>query len=145
MKFLLKPLDKWFVTQPFGANPQIYSRFGMKGHDGIDLRTRFIDSPLGHRPVMAAADGWCEVRMDGASGYGNHVRIHHPDGSLTIYGHLLKPYVWQKEIVKAGQKIGLSDNSGFSTGAHLHFELRLPDCDIRNGYFGAVDPLPFIK
>jgi murein DD-endopeptidase MepM/ murein hydrolase activator NlpD len=116
----------------------------LKGHDGIDCRTRFVDSPLGHRYITAAADGECEVRLDGASGYGNHVRIHHPDGSLTIYGHLDKAYVWNKEKVLAGQRIGLSDNSGFSSGPHLHFEYRPPNCDVHNGYAGAVDPLPFM-
>ena len=125
-------------------NPQIYARFGMKGHDGIDLRTRFLDSPLGHRYVTAAGDGICEVRLDGASGYGNHVRIHHSDGSMTIYGHLAKAYVYQKQVVKAGQRIGLSGNTGFSSGPHLHFEYRPAGCDVNNGYFGAVDPLPFI-
>lgn len=141
---LLKPLDKWEITQGFGMNPQIYARFNMKGHDGIDLRVKFLDSPLGRRYVTAAAEGWCEVRLDGASGYGNHVRIHHPDGSLTIYGHLTKPTVFHKQVVKAGERIGLSGNTGFSTGAHLHFEYRPANCDVNNGYFGAVDPLPFI-
>jgi len=141
---LFKPLDKWFITQPFGVNPKIYAQFGLKGHDGIDLRTRWIDSPLGHRYVTASFDGWCEVRLDGASGYGNHVRIHHPDGSLTIYGHLSKVYVYQKQIVRAGQRIGLTGNSGFSTGPHLHFEYRPANCNINNGYFGAVDPTLYL-
>ena len=138
------PLDKVFITQGFGENPKMYARFGMKGHNGIDLRTRYIDSPLAHRYVTAAADGWCEVRLDGSSGYGNHVRIHHPDGSMTIYGHLTKPYVYSKEVVKTGQRIGLTGNSGFSTGPHLHFEYRDNSASPQNGYFGAVDPLPFL-
>lgn len=138
------PIDKVFVTQKFGENPQVYARFGMKGHDGIDLRTRFINSPLGRRYITAALEGWCEVRLDGASGYGNHVRIHHPDGSLTIYGHLTKAYVWNKQVVKAGDRIGLSGNSGFSSGPHLHFEYRPPNADPNNGFAGAVDPLPFM-
>lgn len=144
MSKLLWPLDKIFITQPFGVNAAIYARFGMKGHDGIDLRTRFIDSPLCHRIVRSADAGWCEVRLDGASGYGNHVRIHHADGSLTIYGHLSSVNVYQKQIVVAGQQIGITGNSGFSSGPHLHFEYRPPNCNVNNGFCGAVDPIPFL-
>lgn len=140
---LLKSLDKWVITQGFGMNPKTYARFGLKGHNGIDLRTRFFDSPLGRRYVTAALGGWCEVRLDGSSGYGNHVRIHHADNSMTIYGHLTKSYVYNKQIVKAGERIGLSGNTGFSSGPHLHFEYR-PGIILNNGYAGAVDPLPFI-
>lgn len=138
------PIDKIFITQSFGVNPSIYARFGLKGHDGIDLRTRFLDSPLGRRIVMASADGWCEVRLNGASGYGNHVRIHHSDGSITIYGHLSKVDVFQKQIVKQGQRIGITGSSGFSSGPHLHFEYRPPNCDVKNGYAGAINPIPLL-
>ena len=144
MQKLSWPLDKVHITQVFGDNPQIYAKFGLKGHDGIDLRTRFIDSPLGRRYVTAAQDGTCEVRLDGASGYGNHIRIHGTDGSLTIYGHLTKSYVYSGQVVKRGDRIGLTGNTGFSSGPHLHFEYRPSNCDTQNGYAGAIDPLPLL-
>ena len=70
---LVWPLDKVVFTQLFGENHVHYARYGLKGHDGIDLRTRFLDSPLAHREAMAADDGWCEPRWD-KTGYGYHVR-----------------------------------------------------------------------
>lgn len=144
MPKLIWPLDKVFITQPFGANPQIYEQFHLKGHDGIDLRTRYIDSPLGHRFVMAAAAGVVEtVRFD-HSGYGTHIRIRHLDGSLTIYGHLFKVLKKVGDKVGAGEDIGITDNTGFSSGPHLHFEYRPANCDVNNGYAGAVDPRPFL-
>ncbi len=143
---LLKPIDKWFITQVFGVNPKMYAKYGLKAHNGIDLRTRFIDSPLGRRYVTAAAPGIVEVTRADAGGYGTHIRLRHPDGSMTIYGHLTKSYVSQKQVVKAGQRIGLTGNTGASTGPHLHFEYRPAgwEKNTKNGYFGAVDPIPFL-
>lgn len=143
--YLHKPLDKWVVTQAFGRNPQVYKQFGMAGHNGIDLRTRFADSPLGRRYVECAADGVVEtVRWD-TRGYGVHIRVRHEDGSLTIYGHLTKPYVQRGDKVKMTQRIGLTGNTGFSSGPHLHFEYRPAGWEQNksNGYAGAVDPIPF--
>jgi len=143
---LLKPLDKWYVTQPFGANPQIYAKYGLRGHDGIDLRTRFIDSPLAHRYVTAAHAGTVEVVRADAGGYGTHIRLRGEDGCMTIYGHLSKSYVSKGAKVVAGQRIGLTGNTGASTGPHLHFEYRPAgwEKNIKNGYAGAVDPMPFL-
>ena len=142
---LLKPIDRWVVTQEFGANPKVYKQFGLKGHNGIDLRTRFVDSPLGRRYVVAAHDGVVEtVRVD-IKGYGTHIRLRGKDGCLTIYGHLTKPYVQIGDKVKGGDRIGLTGNTGFSTAPHLHFEYRPAGWEkSKNGYAGAVDPLPFI-
>lgn len=65
---------------------------------------------------------------------------------MTIYGHLAKSYVSKGERVLAGQRIGLTDNTGDSTGSHLHFEYRPAgwEKNTGNGYAGAVDPLPFM-
>ena len=143
---LLHPLDKVVITQGFGLNPQIYKQFGLKGHDGLDYRTRFVDSPLGRRYVTAAADGVVEIVRADAAGYGTHIRLRHQDGSMTIYGHLTKSYVSKGDKVVAGQRIALSGNTGFSTAPHLHFEYRPAgwEKNTNNGYAGAVDPLPFI-
>ncbi len=144
MPKLIWPIDKVFITQGFGVNAKVYQKFGMKGHDGLDLRTRFIDSPLGRRYVRAAAGGVIEeIRYD-VTGYGIHIRQRLDDGSLLIYGHLTKPYVALKSRVKQGQLIGLTGNTGFSSAPHLHFELRLAPIDAKNGYAGAVDPRPYL-
>lgn len=144
---LIHPIDKVFITQAFGMNPKIYVQFKLKGHNGIDYRTRFVDSPLGRRYVVAAADGVVEVTRADAGGYGTHIRIRHSDGSMTIYGHLTKTYVSQKQKVKQGERIALTGNTGFSTAPHLHFEYRPAgwEKNTKNGFAGAVDPLAFIE
>lgn len=145
--YLYHPLDRVYITQSFGGNKSVYARFGLAGHNGTDYRVKFIDSPLGKRYCSAAADGIIEmVRDDGAKGYGLHIRIRHSDGSLTIYGHLSKPYVRQGAQIKAQEIIGLTGNSGFSSGAHLHFEYRPAgwEKNVKNGFAGAVDPTPFM-
>lgn len=137
------PLDKVFVTQKFGERPEVYKQFGLKAHNGVDFRTRFIDSPLGRRYVTACADGVIEeIRYD-IRGYGTHIRQRLVDGSLLIYGHLTKPYVGIKDKVIAGQRIALTGNTGFSSAPHLHLEWRPSPLKPDNGYAGAVDPLPF--
>lgn len=140
------PLDKVYITQNFGANPEAYKRYGLSGHNGIDLRTRFIDSPLGRRYVTAAADGTVETVRYDIDGYGIHVRLRHDDGSMTIYAHLTKPYVSKGQKVGVGARLGLSGNTGNSTGAHLHLEYRSPGWEQHrdNGYGGAVNPIGYM-
>ena len=58
-------------------------------------------------------------------GYGNVVMIDHGNGYLTVYGHLSQINVVPCQGVSAGSSIGLAGSTGNSTGAHLHFEVRL--------------------
>lgn len=144
---LLYPLDKIYITQKFGERPWYYKRYGLPGHNGVDFRTRFIDSPLGRRYVTASADGVIEVIRYDSNGYGVHIRQRLADGSLVIYGHLTKPYVSKGQQVKAGQRIGLTGNTGASSAPHLHWELRLTGWEQKGAseYWGAVDPLQYVK
>lgn len=85
-------------------------------HKGVD-----IANPIG-TPIYAAMDG--EVIDSGpATGYGRWIRLKHPDGSITVYGHNSKNDVQVGDTVKAGDKIGEIGNEGGSTGPHLHFEI----------------------
>lgn len=142
--YLYHPLDKVFITQVFGGWPAYYKKYGMKGHNGIDYRVKFIDSPLGRRHVSAMADGVVEVVRWDVKGYGVHVRIRHADKSLSIYGHLTKPYVSKGQKVLAQQIIGLSGNTGDSTAPHLHAEYRPYPFASKNGFAGAVDQAPLM-
>lgn len=142
------PIDKVYITQGFGQNPRMYAQYGMKGHNGIDFRTRFVDSPLAHRYVLAAKGGIIiEVGDQGKGGYGKFVRIQHFKDEQTIYGHLSKQYVKVGQKVKVGDRIGLTGNTGASTGPHLHFGFRPWNWKevYGNGFKGYVDPMPFIK
>lgn len=99
-----------------------------KMHTGIDLT-----APTG-TPVYAAGDG-VVFRADVAGGYGNHVRINHGYGYVTLYGHLSKILVRAGQKVKRGDLIGLVGSTGTSTSPHLHYEVRV------NGDF--VNPINF--
>lgn len=142
------PIDKVYITQGFGQNPGMYAKYGMKGHNGLDYRTRFVDSPLAHRYILAAKDGVViEVGNQGKAGYGMFIRIQHYKDEQTIYGHLSKQYVKVGQRVLMGHRIGLSGNTGASTGPHLHFGLRPWNWKTLygNGFKGYVDPSPFLK
>jgi hypothetical protein len=142
---LLKPHATNFpITQHFGEHPDWYPK--TNGHNGIDYGV-----PEGTQ-IRAAAGGVVQrAELDtqtastSGSGYGNNVRILHPDGSLTIYGHFLDDSFLVKtgQGVKMGDPIGLSGgltgHTGFSTGPHLHFELRTGIALVN-----AIDPEPFI-
>ena len=93
---------------------------GIHGYNGID-----IGVPVG-TPVMAAANGTVTVARGFGwnGGYGQYVVISHPNGTQTVYGHLSSVIVGQGQSVVQGQVIGYSGNTGKSTGAHLHFEVR---------------------
>ncbi len=78
------------------------------------------------RPVVASAGG--TIQRTGYHGTaGNYVRILHPNGVVTFYGHLSSILVSQGQSVSQGQRIGLIGNTGYtvgSTGCHVHFEVR---------------------
>lgn len=111
------------------AQGEISSYYGWRwgrNHDGVD-----IANDLG-APVFAAKSG--QVIWTGwQSGYGHTVMIDHGQGYVTLYGHLDQYETAPGQYVRAGQRIADMGSSGYSTGPHLHFEVR------RNGT--AVDPL----
>jgi len=130
------------ITQLFGENPSTYSILGYAGHNGIDYGT-----PVG-TPIFAIGVGRVsQVGLD-ERGYGKYVRIDHPSGAISLYAHLSTQVVRQNEGTYEGELIGLSGNTGWvtgwNTGAHLHFELRMPPIEYGNGYGGRVDPLPYM-
>jgi len=116
----------WPVSAP------ITSPFGMRWgtlHPGLDLGAAYGS------PIHAAGSGtvvWCGWM----SGYGNLVMIDHHNGLATAYGHQSRIAVTCNEQVTQGQVIGYVGSTGYSTGPHLHFEVRL------NG--NPVDPLGYL-
>ena len=114
-----RPLSAYTVTQEFGENPQVY---GPGGHTGIDLA-----APVG-TPIMASAGGdvgyagWLDPR--GSGGYGNAVILQHLENLSTLYGHMSTILTRVGAAVTGGEGIGQVGSTGFSTGPHLHFEVR---------------------
>lgn len=118
------------------GTPSCYS-----GHPGIDYATVY-------ERVRASADGnvaragWHDPRNHG-SAFGLWVRIDHQDGYQTIYGHLSVVAVdngTQIADAATGRIIGISGNTGNSTGSHLHFEARRPGCE---GDFPSCSANPY--
>jgi len=142
---MVEPLDKIYITQKFGENPQIYSQFGLKGHNGVDYRTKFDDSRLGRRELFSIISGTItQVGDQKKRGYGRYIRMRSNDFEV-VYGHLWSAKVKVGDKVSEGQLLGITDNSGFSTGAHLHLGIRRIKNgkiqDYNNGYLGYIDPL----
>lgn len=103
------------------ANRSVTTRFG-PSHPGIDVD----EFPSGGNPVVATAAG--KVVFAGGNpccSYGLNVRVEHPGGAMSLYAHLATVEVREGQEVAQGQRLGLSGNTGFSTGAHLHFELHI--------------------
>lgn len=130
------PGDYIYISSPFGKRTV---NGNTRNHNGIDLGW---SSKYGgqNTPILAAADGVIESVVDGkgndtsTSTYGNYIIINHDSGIKTLYAHLLKGSLLKKgAIVKQGQEIAKKNNSGYSFGSHLHFEVRI------NG--AQVDPL----
>lgn len=105
----------WMVP----TNGRCSSGFGTRSgevHKGQD-----IAAPIG-TPIVAASSGTV-VASGPASGYGLWIRIQHPDGTVTTYGHNHRNHVQQGDHVQAGQPIAEVGNRGQTTGPHLHFQV----------------------
>ena len=113
------------LTQAYGIHRQWYAPFGLPGHEGIDIRA------LSGTHVVAMADGQVSrVQPLAASGpYGVQVRLVHQVGAdryETVYAHFAKGSiaVTLGDPVKAGRLLGFADNTGNSSGPHLHITLK---------------------
>ena len=109
---------KGVITLGFGESDLPYQVF----HSGID-----IANPYGQTgdPILAFMPGKVTYADEIPWGYGKHVIIDHGDNITTVYGHLNTIYVKQGQEVKQGQVIGTEGETGWATGPHLHFEIRV--------------------
>lgn len=115
------------ITNEFGEPHPPYYLF----HSGIDIAGKKGD-PI--TPFMPGKVTYAGVIF---WGFGKHVIIDHGDNITSVYGHLDKINVKNDQEVKSGDVIGLEGSTGWSTGPHLHFEIRV---------FGIpVDPRVFIN
>ena len=103
---------------------------GYAGHTGIDLGGAIGTAIYAYRSGTVTFSGW-------GSGYGLHLKINHGDGMTTYYAHCSKLLVKAGQKVTEGQKIAEIGMTGYTTGPHVHFEVRL------NGV--PVNPYPYIK
>jgi murein DD-endopeptidase MepM/ murein hydrolase activator NlpD len=98
---------------------------GNPSHIGLDIAAQMWD------PIVAIADG-VVVFAEWGGGYGNLVIVEHADGWSSYYAHLDEFAVTKGQKVRQGELLGGAGTTGYSTGPHLHFEIR---------YYGRpVDP-----
>lgn len=131
------------VSQKFGENYDYYFKnFKQKGHNGWDFSI-----PVG-TPLYATHNGtisFCAITNFGDSA----ISIMDESGTFrTIYGHLSEFKVKLGDIVKKGQLVALSGNTGrYTTGPHLHFGIHEvvtgKDININNGFSGGIDPAKY--
>ena len=110
------PLKEYIRTSSFGTRIDPFNKkFGF--HSGVDLAC-----PVGSK-VYAARKG--KVIFSGyKGGYGLLLIVKHEHGYTSYYGHLRKVLIKAGDMVERGHIIGITGNSGRSTGPHLHFEVR---------------------
>ena len=127
-KFLVrKPVGNAIMRSPFGGRRHPILGY-VKMHTGVDWA-----APYG-TPIFASGNGVIE-KAEWSGGYGKYIRIKHPNGYETAYGHM-SAYAKGMEPgkhVRQGQVIGFIGSTGLSTGAHVHYEILV------NGRF--VDPM----
>ncbi len=119
---------------PSPSLSQITTQFGEGGHTGIDI----TGSGAYGTPVLAAGDGVVKVAsvQNPDSGYGKYIIIDHGGGVQTLYAHCSLLGVSVGQSVSAGQQIAQVGSTGWSTGPHIHFEVR------KNSQ--AVNPLAYV-
>lgn len=144
---MMRPITFEEPVRGFAIN----SRFGMRRlggepgarmHKGVD-----IAAPTG-TAVYSAAEG--EIIRIGRQpeGYGNFIEIRHPNGMTTMYAHLSRIDVASGDRVLGGERIGLVGSTGYSTGPHLHFEVRRNGTQVNPGrvvgetFQVVVEPAP---
>ena len=116
----------------------ITSKFGMRFHPIFKVNRMHSGTDIGMPTgayIIAANDG-IVIKSMYTTGYGNMVMIDHGGGVATVYGHGSEIIAQTGQTVKRGDIIMKAGSTGWSTGPHLHFEIRI------NGT--PVDPMPFI-
>jgi murein DD-endopeptidase MepM/ murein hydrolase activator NlpD len=135
---IAKPRPSGMPELVWPAIGPITTRFGVPGSDWIGGYHMGLDigAPAG-APIIAASDGLVEwAGLDTVHGYGNYVLLFHHDGYETLYAHMSRIEAQAGQSVHQGDLIGYVGATGFTTGPHLHFELRL------NGT--KIDPEPWL-
>ncbi len=110
-----------------------------KFHYGMDFTAKT------GTPVYASGDGIVKRADNNSSGYGNHVRIDHGNGYVSLYAHLSRYNVHKGQKVKRGDIVGFVGSTGRSTGPHLHYEIFKDGERINplNFYYGHLTPDEF--
>jgi len=127
----LTPVDGARMTSSFGMRRHPV-RGGRRMHKGVDLA-----APTG-TPVYATADGIVGLAKWGR-GYGLYIRIDHGAELETRYAHLSRLAVAAGDRVEKGEVIGYVGSTGWSTGPHLHYEVRVDGVAVNPIHYMVAD------
>jgi murein DD-endopeptidase MepM/ murein hydrolase activator NlpD len=117
----------YYVSSPYGY--RVHPIFGtQRFHAGIDIGASAGAS------IVAAAGGTVSIATYSSS-YGNYVMINHGGGNITLYAHMSSMAVSAGDTVNQGDVIGYVGSTGWSTGPHCHFEIRINNT--------LVDPMTY--
>ena len=111
------PVTQGYIASGFGERSD-----PINGHQAVHLGLDF-DAPVG-TPVTAVAEGVVTF-VGNKPGYGNVVEIRHDNGRSTVYAHMSRIDVKRGQHVDQGTRIGAVGSTGWATGPHLHFEVKL--------------------
>ena len=115
-----------YLSKPFNGSRPLTQEYGATAFAAKAYKTGFHNGndygmPVG-TPLLAPADGKVfAVGNNGKYQYGKYIAIKHGDNFYTLSAHLSRQVVSVGQTVKKGEVIGYSGNTGYSTGAHLHF------------------------
>lgn len=129
----IAPVNRGYLTSSFGTRPDPWTG-NRRMHHGQDFGV------LTGTPVYATADGVVKSRS-GKTGYGKTVIIDHGYNIKTVFAHLSRYVVKPGNIVKRGDLIAYSGNSGRSTGPHLHYEVRVNNVPVNPGHYFLTDKI----
>lgn len=122
-KGILKwPLDNVYITQNFGKTADSGRLYVSGTHNGVDFRAAIGTKLMSAGSGVIEAVGDTDTVCSGAS-YGKWVFIRYDNGLASIYGHLSVISAKAGQKVKAGDVVGYSGNTGYSTGPHLHMSV----------------------
>ena len=124
VSFLERPVDGGYISSYYGED-RVNSY-----HKGLDIAENLGED------IIASFEGKVIYAGYNDGGYGNLVIVQHSDDMKTYYAHLNEIYVSLNQEVKKGEIIGAVGSTGYSTGPHLHFELRINET--------PVNPLNYI-
>jgi len=155
---IFRPVKQNFITQSFGIKGtkasllSMYQSLGLIAHNGIDFACQ------DKVPVYFNVDGRGTIigqYIDKNGGLGLDIVTEDKDGKFKHrYWHLHSFKCSVGDIVESGDLIALADNTGLSTGPHVHYGLKpvylddkgnYKNTEQNNGFWGAIDPAPYFK
>jgi murein DD-endopeptidase MepM/ murein hydrolase activator NlpD len=118
---------KWSGSFARPCGGPIMSRFGYRVHpiSGVRKMHTGVDIGAGYGTSVKAAGTGKVIQTGWFGGYGNCVIIDHGGGRCTLYGHMSSITCSSGSNIKQGEEVGKVGSTGYSTGPHLHFEVRI--------------------